>query len=202
VSKFEFDTGAATRRAIELHLSGMSIMGALGVAADEMTRSKITMSELIEVHPLEVRGQKIRVWLDGLGMFRATLDSGNDYIQAATREGLSGKLSAALREASVQVQVRFSKMASGGRLTRGIATGIHAGNGNVLVTWADGSKGQLDKYQGSRAIMDDMDDADALDAERLSHAVAAASRAYASFAQKHEFDLHKAVADAIAEAAK
>lgn len=160
------------------------------------------MSDLIEVHPLVARGQKIRVWLNPGGMFRATLDGGNSYIQAATRESLTGKLSAALREASVQVQVRFTMMSSGGGIRRGTATGIHAGNGNLLVTWADGSKGQLDKYQASRSVMTDLDDADVLDAERLHHAVAAAGRAYVAFAQKHEFGLHKAVTDAIAEAAK
>jgi hypothetical protein len=98
------------------------------------------MDIYIPVHPIEVRGTTYHVKVDASGTWFA--DAGGSTVTAPTKDALAIKLRQLTAEAAVTVEIPFVLLASGSGgkngPARGVITGIHAGNGNLLVSWATG----------------------------------------------------------------
>lgn len=96
---------------------------------------------------LEVRGVEYTVSVDDGGYFYAN-DATNTQVEASTLEGLREKLMATLSRTKIKIAIpMIAKKRSyewdGAKVySRGTITGMHASNGNLLVTWEDGKKEQ------------------------------------------------------------
>jgi hypothetical protein len=92
------------------------------------------MSErLVEIDPLDIRGQKIPVFVRRSGDgFEASL--GDKGFYAESIEALRLKLMAATKRVSVKIDVPFTQVSDSG-IRHGIVTSVHAGTGNFMVLW-------------------------------------------------------------------
>jgi hypothetical protein len=97
------------------------------------------MSTILATFTAAVDGTPYDIAVDGSGWFAAEVH-GRTY-RAATLKNLQADLRAAERKARTEVAVEFVDSATG---RRGTARQIHRGTGKVLVTWADGTKGETD----------------------------------------------------------
>lgn len=157
----------------------------------------------IEVHPITSRGQKFAVTVDDTGQFRALNSDGTEAASSETRADLARQLGKRTQQAQASVAVRFTTLGRWGKARRGTVTGIHAGNGNLIVVWDDDPKHT--KVQFSRAgydivVLADMDDDTASEGIRLQKAKLQAETDYADWLSTWRLDLHQAVADAIGKA--
>lgn len=93
----------------------------------------------IDVHPMEVRGTRYEIQVDEAGNWSTIV--GSERISVASRDYLRDKLLELTAKASVVVAIPFVLL-NGGAMSketcRGVVTGIHAGNGNLLVQWTSG----------------------------------------------------------------
>jgi hypothetical protein len=97
------------------------------------------MSSNIQVHPIEVRGTKHHVTVDESGDWCATV--GKETLRSKTRSGLVDKLRELTAKAAVTIEIPFLLVnggSRGDRPARGVVTGIHSGNGNMLIRWTTG----------------------------------------------------------------
>jgi hypothetical protein len=150
------------------------------------------------VHPETIRGQLVEIWVNSIGQFQATLDGGATMLSATTREGLITQLKARLREASVQVEVPFTRLSQHGEVRHGIATGIHGGNQNVLVTWDDtGKKEQWDGRDYGYSYLVRLRPQQALHLQQLQEAQRQARADYDKTLAEHRTDLRERVIEAV-----
>lgn len=95
---------------------------------------------LIKVHPLVVRHHEYEVHVSTSGDFQTTV--GATTLTSPTYSGLKDKLLDLTAKAAVTVHVPFVLMTGGGMVNReparGVVTGIHGGNGNLMVSWSTG----------------------------------------------------------------
>ena len=101
---------------------------------------------------ITVRGVEVEVFTDSDGTWIAYPTGSGSKVTAGTRAGLKAELSKALRAASLTVAVPFLAQ-EGKRIMRGVATGLHSGSRNVLVTWPGDRKDQVAKYD-TRPFLD------------------------------------------------
>jgi hypothetical protein len=145
-----------------------------------------------------VRGVEVPVFTDDGGRWVAWIAGDGQEVTAETRPALEAELGRALRAATANVAVPFLTLRTGPGDTpvavAGTATGIHSGNHNILVTWADGARDQLG-MSGSDKIV--RGDADPAEWERLRAAYLAASKALYAFEQANRLDLRAAVRRAL-----
>jgi hypothetical protein len=96
------------------------------------------MSTSIKVHPIEVRGTKHQVTVDEGGDWIAAV--GSEILRSKTRSGLVDKIRELSAKAAVAIEIPFLLVNDGMHkgIARGVVTGIHAGNGNMLVRWITG----------------------------------------------------------------
>jgi hypothetical protein len=144
---------------------------------------------------LTVRGQQIEIFTNDDGSWLAFYGGARDRITAETRDGLYKALMRATKQDATKVSVPFVQVGqpwSSSRIIvkRGTATGLHSGNKNVLVTWSDGGKEQLDRY-GSTAILDG--DTDTNEWRRLFDVKQAAEIALSAFEAEHKLNLKEVV---------
>lgn len=132
----------------------------------------------MKLKTVEIRGRKIDVHIDGSGEFSAEYNG--QELTAANLPVLHEKLERAVK--SAKVSIPFIQW-DGEKLKRGEATGIHYGNGNLLIKWK-GEKG-IEQVYGMR---------DALEPEHfnayslLCDAVEIAEKRRKEFEQKYGFD--------------
>jgi hypothetical protein len=142
---------------------------------------------------MTVRGRKFEVLATDASTWRAYLNG--NRIEAADREKLKAKLMSATKIAAQSVSVPFirratSRYAHGRDIRRGTATGVHSGNGNLLVTWDNGDKEQFTPQYGVTVLRPD---ADPGEWQRLVDAQRDAEKALATFESEHRLDLGKMV---------
>ena len=88
-------------------------------------------------------------WFDGGGVFYARREEGGSdkeetVVSAVTLDEAKEKLGRIILARRAKLDVRFSALDTNrSKVRNGTVTGLHAGNGNKLVTWEDGSKEQL-----------------------------------------------------------
>jgi hypothetical protein len=149
----------------------------------------------IQVHPLEVRGQKFEVFVTEAGYFEAEYN-GQDWA-GESREALRDRLMRATRKDAAKIAVPFvTRNVQTGRVKAGTVTGQHASNENMLVTWADGTKSQEGSIRGTLRPLDASERAEW---DRLYAEATGAARALRAFESDRELSLRRAVDKAMAE---
>jgi hypothetical protein len=141
-----------------------------------------------------VKGAGFEVWTDDDGTWHAVL--GDVVIDGDTKKGLAQAIGRAIRAADTTVAVPFLAQTSNPdhrtvRVRSGIATGIHAGNRSILVTWDTGEKVQLSRVGSEKYL--NAATADPVEWKRLADEYLAASRAVYAYEQAHKFGLAEAV---------
>jgi hypothetical protein len=95
----------------------------------------------MKLRTIEIRSRKIDVEVDGSGEFSAEYNG--QEIHATTLDLLKEKLDRAVKADKIE-PIRFIYF-DGEKLKRGACTGIHVGNGNILIKW-EGEKGVEQEY--------------------------------------------------------
>ena len=114
------------------------------------------MSDRFERHtklkdPMRVNGAEVPVYVSAFGTFFADFGD-DDWCQADTYAGLHQKVVAVLTDKLACASVPFITEMDSGWLRTGICRGIHAGTGDFLVTWSDGSN---DRASRTSEFIDD-----------------------------------------------
>jgi hypothetical protein len=168
----------------------------------------IMANPYIEVHPIEVRGTKYQVHVTEGGDWCAQV--GKENIRSSTRVGLRDKLRELSAKASVTIAVPFTWLNDNGggregpRTSRGLVTGVHAGNGNLMVTWTTGWRAGR-KAQWEPNYQDVIFDGDATDEDierwaALRKAKNDATCALELFEQEHKIYIRDKAVVAVQEA--
>lgn len=142
----------------------------------------------MKLKTIEVRGREIEVEVSELGVFFAKVD-GTKY-EAPSLELLRSKLTRATRK--VAIEIPFI-MWNEGEIRRGVCTGRHGSNGNLLIKW-DGQKGseQMSYWKSDAVITPDRE----ADYVKLCEEADRAKKALAGFEKKHDLDLKALVEEA------
>lgn len=152
---------------------------------------------------IEANGQQVPVQVNDDGQFHA--DFGGKRYTAPTKDKLAPKLRAASKAHAVEVAVPFIHDRGRG-IVRGVATGLHSGNGNLLVRWPNGEKAQLTNfaaYPGTRCdLLADMPDDQIARWTELRKAVDDANTALYEFTKQWTLDPKAAVRAEIDKATK
>lgn len=167
------------------------------------------MDTFVEVHPIEVRGTSYPVTVDEAGRWHTIV--GSERITGDTRAELQDKLRELSAKAAVRVEIPFVLMTAGGGIrregdgtARGIVTGIHAGNGNMLVDWKTGwQAGQKTQWTPSYSDVIFEGDISADDVRhwrQLKRELQEATRELSDFEQPRKIQLRDRVVVAIKEA--
>jgi hypothetical protein len=153
---------------------------------------------------VEKNGQTVDIYVSDWGSWGARVAGKN--LSAETRDKLVEKIATATKQAVVKVEVPFTELGwQGGGYGRpaqiyarqGTATGFHSANGNILVTWSDGSKAQLtDRVLRVAPVSKD----EAAEYIRLATAAREVANALSDWESDHRFDLKETVEEAIKEA--
>jgi hypothetical protein len=153
---------------------------------------------------VEKNGQTVDIHVTEFGNWGAKVAS--NVLSAETKAKLIDKIATATKQAVVKVAVAFTELGvSGGGYgypakpyaRSGTATGFHAANGNILVTWSDGSRTQLTEHLLRVAPLAQEERVEYV---QLAKAEQEARRALHAWEAAHRFDLKEAVKKAIDEA--
>lgn len=164
-------------------------------------------------HPagtITANGVSVEIFVNDDGEWEA--DYAGRTLRFPVREKLEAAIKRVTKTTTTPVEIPFVRIERRGErgitTTRGTATGIHSGNGNVLVVWHLGIDGdQKDQTKsaggyGERALdLGDVSDDVLAEFRALVIARAKAVVAEQEFASKHKINLKDAVLNAIAEAA-
>jgi hypothetical protein len=145
-------------------------------------------------------GIEVPIFVDDRGRWHA--DLGSTHVMKYTRDHLSEEIKKLTRRQRVTVSVPFVELCYIGStrdqimLRRGTATGLHSSNGNVLVTWSNGTREQHRGYAGYD-VYEDLSPKQAKDLEWLFRAKIEADRALAAFNKAHKVHLKDVVTEAM-----
>lgn len=128
------------------------------------------------------------------GTFRAGV--GEQSFSATTWDEIGAKIDKATKRVRKTVSVPFA-MASGFKVKYGTATGIHSANGNILVTWNDGTKEQIKSGSELYKPLSDMDRAELL---MLTDRRDKARDDLSEFKKMFKIDLRREVSEALDKA--
>jgi hypothetical protein len=103
----------------------------------------------LKLTTITVRDQKFEVEVDTYGNF--TTEFNGSRISADTLSELTDKLKAAAKKATAKLSIPIVSLSG----ERGTITGVHGSNGNLLVTWENGTKTQTRSYYDWLQPMDD-----------------------------------------------
>lgn len=147
-----------------------------------------------EAGTIEKAGVTYPVFVTDGGQWAAFMEGAR--VESTTKEALGSRLAAIERKNRVQVAVPFSRFTDTA-VQHGTVTGRNAANRNFLVTWSDGSKQQLARYDVQN-VTQPLDDADVQEWDRLRQARKDATQALHAFEGDHRFDLGTQVDNAMA----
>lgn len=155
-------------------------------------------------------GVEVPIFVDDYGRWGANY-AGSE-LRADTRDKLADAIGRATKQTAARVSVPFvmttdnnTSYSEGIAVKRGVATGRHSANGNILVTWTARGKEtreQLTFSYNSVFLPGDMTDEQLEEFHQLSAAKSRANRAHADFVRKHQIDLNKEVDKALDEATR
>jgi len=153
---------------------------------------------------MEVRGHEFDVTVER-GHFQAVHDG--NQLSDTTWEGLRDQLMRATKVAAAKIAIDFVTMA-GGKPERGIVTGQHAANRNLLVEWPERASGgrhrnkeQLASYNLNPALRPLSAD-ELSEWVRLSGEARDARDALSAWEGERKIDLRKAVGEALDSAVR
>ena len=150
----------------------------------------------------KIGGVKYDVNVNSDGVFWATVD-GSD-VKAPSLKELRDKLTAITRQKRKGVKIPFIVWESEwhdqpGRIEKGVCTGIHSGNHNLLALMGTSTLvKQISGYHGGPFFQPEQ----AAQLEKLQRNVEAAAEALEEFTEKYRIDLAKLVEKALAEGDK
>jgi len=122
---------------------------------------------------------------------------GDQLLESETWKGLESKVAKATKRVTKKVAVPFTRV-SLGEFRDGTATGLHSANGNVLVTWSNGTREQMTRTFGYRPeTFHPLSDADRSQLVRLRKEFEAARDALDAWEDVHRVDLKEAVNEAL-----
>lgn len=130
-----------------------------------------------------IKGKKFEIHVGDDGRF-FSVDDGS-RTEADTLAGLKTKLASGMRRAAVKVEIPVVWW-NNGKLKRGMFTGIHARNQNLLLREDDGKSEQISSWEGSKKYFPP-EHAEQL--AELSAASVAAANALEAFTDKYSFDI-------------
>lgn len=145
---------------------------------------------MMEIKPVTIGKVRIPVQVDELGKFSADLN-GHRY-EADSRSDLKGLLEKAALANRAKTAVKFTKVYGNG-VSHGTATGIHAGTGNVLVTWDSGRKDQLTGWDGRGEYLERLNEDETLELQALLAGLSQAELAVKTFRGKRSIALKNVV---------
>src|SRR4029077_2689809 len=133
---------------------------------------------LVEIDPLDIRGQKIPIFVRRSGDgFVASL--GDKGFYAESIEALRLKLMAATKRVSVKIDVPFTQVTDSG-VRHGTVTSVHGSTGNFMVLWTHALRAELEPPHLARTYRRFTPEETA-EAVRLADAVKAAEAAKKKF---------------------
>lgn len=125
---------------------------------------------------------------------------GDELLKSETWGGLERKVAKATKRVTKEVAVPFTRV-SQGKFRDGTATGLHSANGNVLVTWSDGTQEQDTRNYGYRPeTFHPLSPEDRIELTWLRKEFEAAQDALRVWEKAHRVDLKEAVTKAQADA--
>jgi hypothetical protein len=104
------------------------------------------MTMKYEAGKIRASGHDWPTYVDEDGKWYARIEGGYTEPGAASRKELPRIIARSIRAATAKTDVRFygyNRHEASKGIRGGTVTGVHAGNGNLLVQWDDGSKDQL-----------------------------------------------------------
>lgn len=150
-----------------------------------------------------VQNTSYDIYVTDTGTFLTYFDG--NRLHAESRAKVVEQLTKEAKKKTAKVAVPFTTIGWKGSkpvIQRGIATGIHSSNHNVLVRWVDtGKTEQVDRY-GGREYMGELTTRDAEIWTELIEARQAAQKALDTFQKEHKLNLRDAVAAELEKAVK
>jgi hypothetical protein len=106
---------------------------------------------MYEAGKINVKGVDYNVFTEDNGDWVTHIPGSHEKVTSTTKGGLADAIRRATRKAQLRVEVPFTQLETSddAKVRHGVATGIHAGTRNVLVTWDDGAKVQITGYSGT-----------------------------------------------------
>lgn len=132
------------------------------------------------------------------GTFRAGV--GEQSFSAKTWDEIGAKIDKATKRVRKAVSVPFTVATatySGLLIKDGTATGVHSANGNILVTWADGSKEQI---KSGADLFQPLSEDDRTELKILTDRRNKARDDLSEFKQTFKIDLRREVSEALDKA--
>lgn len=151
---------------------------------------------VIEVHGLTVRDKYYKVDLDWHGKFTATVNG--SVVESTTRSGLEEAIKRMTKEKHITVSYPFCAF-DREEVIRGVATGVHTGNGNVIVKWEGGKTEQINAYHRS-SYMRNLTATEVTKLKKLSAAYSKVEHEFVTFKDSLNIDLLNEVRAEIAKA--
>jgi hypothetical protein len=163
-----------------------------------------TPEEPLHVGTWEVRDVEVDIFYIpskyGDGSFKAHFN--DQTIWGATEEAVVERLKLATKKARITVAVPFTQIVkSWGKwqVKEGIASGLHATNRNILVTWIESNQSEQVEGYSFSSYYQSLSDEDLAELIRLKEVNEAAQEALNEFEKTHRFNLREAVEEAIEE---
>lgn len=155
-------------------------------------------------------GFTVEIFVDDVGSWIAEV--GTEYLREKSRQDLEAKIAKLTKRSVVKVSIPFMRVTftgwDGAKSTfrRGTATGVHSGNGNLLVEWPPlrGSgapvREQLNHLGSSERIFKPLTAGELETYTELSHSLREAQLAHKKFLEIHQLGIN-GLKDAVLKAA-
>lgn len=161
--------------------------------------------EKYEAGTISKHGIELPVFVDEDGNWSVT--HAGRYLHSGTKDGLAAQVGKLIKTATVKVNIPFTVLSRNAFRTavgvrRGVATGIHSANGNVLARWDSGEAEQLGSVGHNYGTMGDLTPEQAAEWVRLDVAQQRAAQTLHDFERAHILSLTHAVKTAVDKAAE
>ena len=135
---------------------------------------------------IKVNNLSYQVTVEDLGIFRTKINE-DDWVSAKSLSELKRKLKGVRGDLNLPCTRVYGRWHEDDlKIKDGTVTGIHSGNGNILIKWDDGSTGQ-EQYRNnlSRRLTKE----EVAEVTRLHKAMKAADKAYDDFLDSRVLDI-------------
>jgi hypothetical protein len=160
------------------------------------------MTMMYEAGTIRVSGHDWPIYVDGDGKWYSKIKGEFTEPGAISREELPRIISRRIRAATAKTEVRFwgyNRHEFSKGIRAGTVTGVHAGNGNLLVQWDDGGKDQL-SFMSSWTMLEPGADPERW--EWLRKERDRTDRELYAYEQDHRIDLRAKTREALADKAE
>jgi hypothetical protein len=154
---------------------------------------------------VEKNGITVPLTVDNYGAWKASV--AGQHLVADTRDKLVTKITQITKSVVKEVEIPFTILNTGGpavgpSVRPGVATGFHAGNGNILATMDTPRGYTREQLNRSNPYSKPLDEAEKAEFLRLALLSRAARQALNTFVRERGIDLRKTLTDALEKAAQ